>query len=244
MLSHHGYVLRQLARAVASPLGNLPRKCRRKATRRAVWIFSMLWLILVTVPASRRSRRTGREATNAGQSLIAYCGPAAIPEDLWARWNADPLLIAALVALAVVVGRGRAADARAGWGGDRAAGAGLRLAALRARLGAVLGAGAAPCAAGRRRGAAPRAGLSAAAPGLAAARRAGRGARGHPVALACARALCLGPRQRAGLLADAGLAARQRLAPVAGDPHAGDAARCRRWLRWSRRSGRWGSWAR
>jgi putative membrane protein len=48
-------------------------------------------------------------------SVVAYCGPAAIPEDLWARWNADPLLIAALVALAVVVGRGGAANARAGW---------------------------------------------------------------------------------------------------------------------------------
>ena len=49
-------------------------------------------------------------------SVIAYCGPAAMPEDLWARWNTDPFLIAALVTLAVVVGRGRAADARAGWG--------------------------------------------------------------------------------------------------------------------------------
>jgi putative membrane protein len=48
--------------------------------------------------------------------VIAYCGPAAIPEDLWARWNADPFLIAALVAAAVLVARGRAADARAGWG--------------------------------------------------------------------------------------------------------------------------------
>jgi putative membrane protein len=48
-------------------------------------------------------------------SVVAYCGPAAIPEDLWARWNADPLLIAALVALAVVVGRAGAANARAGW---------------------------------------------------------------------------------------------------------------------------------
>ncbi len=48
--------------------------------------------------------------------VIAYCGPAAIPEDLWARWNTDPWLLAALVALAVAVGRGRAADARAGWG--------------------------------------------------------------------------------------------------------------------------------
>jgi putative membrane protein len=48
--------------------------------------------------------------------VIAYCGPAAIPEDLWGRWNGDPLLVAALVALSIVVGRGRAADARAGWG--------------------------------------------------------------------------------------------------------------------------------
>jgi len=48
--------------------------------------------------------------------VIAYCGPAAVPEHLWARWNADPFLIAALVALAVVVGRGHSTDARAGWG--------------------------------------------------------------------------------------------------------------------------------
>jgi putative membrane protein len=48
--------------------------------------------------------------------VIAYCGPAAVPEDLWVRWNADPFLIAALGALAVVVGRGRSTDARAGWG--------------------------------------------------------------------------------------------------------------------------------
>jgi putative membrane protein len=47
--------------------------------------------------------------------VIAYCGPAAIPQDLWARWNADPSLIVALVALAVVVGHGGAANARAGW---------------------------------------------------------------------------------------------------------------------------------
>jgi putative membrane protein len=48
--------------------------------------------------------------------VIAYCGPAAIPDDIWARWNTDPWLLAALVALAFVVGRGRAADARAAWG--------------------------------------------------------------------------------------------------------------------------------
>jgi putative membrane protein len=47
--------------------------------------------------------------------VIAYCGPAATPDDLWARWNLDPLLLAGLVALAVVIGRDRAADARAGW---------------------------------------------------------------------------------------------------------------------------------
>jgi putative membrane protein len=39
-----------------------------------------------------------------------------MPEDLWVRWNNDPFLIAALVMMTVVVGRGRTADARAGWG--------------------------------------------------------------------------------------------------------------------------------
>ena len=48
--------------------------------------------------------------------MIAYCGPAAIPDDFWMRWNADPLLIAALAALAFVVASGRSSDARAGWG--------------------------------------------------------------------------------------------------------------------------------
>jgi putative membrane protein len=48
--------------------------------------------------------------------VIAYCGPAAIPEDFWTRWNGDPLLLAALAALALAVGRGHSAEARAGWG--------------------------------------------------------------------------------------------------------------------------------
>src|SRR6185503_14461881 len=48
-------------------------------------------------------------------SIIAYCGPAALPDDLWTRWNFDPLLIGLLAALAIVVGRGRTSDARAGW---------------------------------------------------------------------------------------------------------------------------------
>lgn len=48
--------------------------------------------------------------------IIAYCGPAATPESLWQRWNFDPFLIAALVALAFVISTGRAANTRAGWG--------------------------------------------------------------------------------------------------------------------------------
>jgi putative membrane protein len=48
-------------------------------------------------------------------TLIAYCGAAAVPADLWQRWNFDPLLIGVLVLLAIGVGRGRSADARAGW---------------------------------------------------------------------------------------------------------------------------------
>jgi len=46
--------------------------------------------------------------------LIAYCGPAAVPETLWTRWNFDPLLIAALAALALLVGTGRSCNRRAG----------------------------------------------------------------------------------------------------------------------------------
>ncbi len=48
-------------------------------------------------------------------SIIAYCGPAALPDDLWTRWNLDPLLIGILGALAIVVGRGRSSAPRAGW---------------------------------------------------------------------------------------------------------------------------------
>jgi putative membrane protein len=47
--------------------------------------------------------------------LVAYCGPAAIPADLWLRWNTDPLLLAALAVFAYLVASGRSADARSGW---------------------------------------------------------------------------------------------------------------------------------
>jgi putative membrane protein len=47
--------------------------------------------------------------------MIAYCGPAPVPHDIWTRWNLDPLLMAMLAALALVVARGRSSDARAGW---------------------------------------------------------------------------------------------------------------------------------
>ncbi|SIT35708.1 Cytochrome c oxidase caa3-type, assembly factor CtaG-related protein [Paraburkholderia ribeironis] len=47
--------------------------------------------------------------------LIAYCGPAAVPDDVWLRWNTDPLLLAVLAALAFIVASGRSADTRAGW---------------------------------------------------------------------------------------------------------------------------------
>src|ERR1700751_2352534 len=48
--------------------------------------------------------------------IIAYCGPAAVPGDVWTRWNLDPLLIAAFAALAFAAARGYSHDARAGWG--------------------------------------------------------------------------------------------------------------------------------
>ena len=47
--------------------------------------------------------------------LIAYCGPAAIPDGFWTRWNTDPLLIAALFGLALLVHRSHAGNRRAGW---------------------------------------------------------------------------------------------------------------------------------
>ena len=47
--------------------------------------------------------------------MIAYCGPAAVPDEVWTRWNVDPLLLALLAAMALVIARGWSANARAGW---------------------------------------------------------------------------------------------------------------------------------
>jgi putative membrane protein len=51
-----------------------------------------------------------------GYPVIAYCGPAVVPADLWMRWNFDPLMIAAFATLALAVRLGRSAAPRAGWG--------------------------------------------------------------------------------------------------------------------------------
>ena len=48
--------------------------------------------------------------------MIVYCGPAAVPDDLWTRWNVDLLLIAILAALTIAVARNRSSNTRAGWG--------------------------------------------------------------------------------------------------------------------------------
>jgi putative membrane protein len=47
--------------------------------------------------------------------VIAYCGPAPVPDDVWTRWNVDPLLMTTLAVLAFVVARRRSSDIRAGW---------------------------------------------------------------------------------------------------------------------------------
>lgn len=49
------------------------------------------------------------------QFLIAYCGPAALPDDIWTRWNLDPFLLVGLAALSFVVAAGASRNARAGW---------------------------------------------------------------------------------------------------------------------------------
>jgi len=48
--------------------------------------------------------------------VIAYCGPAAVPNDFWSRWNFDPVLLAVLAGVAIAIGRGHSANTRAGWG--------------------------------------------------------------------------------------------------------------------------------
>jgi putative membrane protein len=49
------------------------------------------------------------------EPMIAYCGPAAVPDDVWTRWNLDLPLMAILAALALLVGCGRSSNTGAGW---------------------------------------------------------------------------------------------------------------------------------
>ena len=42
-----------------------------------------------------------------------YCGPAPVPEELWLRWNLDPVVLAALALLALLVARDSKAGAAA-----------------------------------------------------------------------------------------------------------------------------------
>ena len=60
--------------------------------------------------AASRERRDARVLRQRDRLLRPGGG-----DELWQRWNRDPLLIVALVALAVCIGRGRSTDARAGW---------------------------------------------------------------------------------------------------------------------------------
>ena len=156
-------------------------------------------------------------------SMIAYCGPAAVPDDLWTRWNLDPLLIAMLAAWRSWLVAVAASDARAGWAAivlmlvifvSPLCALSSALFSARVLHHVLLIAAVAPLLALafplRRAGSPPLA-------------RACRGTCGHPLALAHAGTLCMGPRQRACLLADADFAAWKRLAVVAGDPGAGAA---------------------
>ena len=156
---------------------------------------------------------------------IAYCGPAAAPEDFWTRWNGDPLLIGILVILIIVVARGRAANKRAGWGAI-ALMAVIFVSPLCALSSALFSA----------RVLHHMLLIAAVAPLLALAfpmRRLGFVpdgrtcwcARDHPVGLAYAWPLRMGPSQRTGLLADANIPSCKRLAPLAGNPRAHDPAR-------------------
>jgi putative membrane protein len=47
--------------------------------------------------------------------VIAYCGPAVLPGDVWTRWNLDPWLLAGLVLLALALARRWSRDGRTGW---------------------------------------------------------------------------------------------------------------------------------
>jgi putative membrane protein len=81
-----------------------------------LWLVDLLLAIIRMGSHAETVKRKGGANRIMSNPLIAYCGPAAVPDDLWTRWNFDPLLIAALTALALVVGCGLSRNARAGCG--------------------------------------------------------------------------------------------------------------------------------
>src|SRR5690606_30478735 len=48
--------------------------------------------------SGRRITRQGRVHMKAESFFDTYCGPAPMPQDIWASWNFDPWLVGALVA--------------------------------------------------------------------------------------------------------------------------------------------------
>ena len=47
--------------------------------------------------------------------VFVYCGPAAVPDDVWMRWNLDPLLMLALAGFAGLLVCSRSGNRRFGW---------------------------------------------------------------------------------------------------------------------------------
>lgn len=46
---------------------------------------------------------------------MPYCGPGAVPAEVWSRWNFDPLLLIGLAAVTVLIVRATNRDARGRW---------------------------------------------------------------------------------------------------------------------------------
>ena len=160
------------------------------------------------------------------RNTIAYCGPAAIPETFWTRWNFDPLLIAMLIVLAIAVARGRAQNVRAGWGAIALMSL-IFVSPLCAFSSALFfGTGISSRAAYCGRGAAFSFSVSVATPRVSAFGGARCHTRGHSMVVACARTVHMGPCHCTGLLAYADFHSWKCMASLARDLRSDDAIRC------------------